>query len=204
MRKEKKSFSETRFYPVFFMIIVTIVFVGVLAFFYQATIERVENYQTQNYKKSLISLFGYSTEDIEKTYNQNFQKAEKNDLVYYKVISDNVLKGYCFDISGSGLWGTINAIVAVTPDFQKIIGFDILKQNETPGLGGRITEDWFKDQFTNKVLKKQDTIIQYQLIPEDETTKENQIKQITGATFSSKAVVTILYNNVLEIVQKVE
>ena len=111
-------------------------------------------------------------------------------------ISDSILLGYCFPISGSGLWGTIQALLAVTPDFGKIINLEIIIQNETPGLGGRITENWFKDQFKGKIMIDNNIISNFVLIPENDTSGEIEINQITGATVSSKAVVDMIFKNV--------
>lgn len=190
---EKRSFSDTRIYPIFFMIVITIIFIGILAAFYQFTLERVELYREMNYQKSIIGLFSLPQDNVKKIYESNFTQLEKSGLIYYEAKNEGNVRGYVFDISGSGLWGTINALVAVTPDFKNIIGIDILSQNETPGLGGRITENWFKNQFRGKSLIQKGKINRFKLIAEDEKTKSNEINQITGATSSSKAMVDIIY-----------
>jgi Na+-transporting NADH:ubiquinone oxidoreductase subunit C len=196
MKPEKKTFTETRFYPIFFMIIITAFFVGILAVFYQGTEARVRIYEEKSYQKSLLKVFGFPDQDVS-VFQTYFEKAE-NEFVYYIAKDKGNIIGFCFDISGSGLWGTINAIIAVDTNFDRIIGLDILKQNETPGLGGRITEEWFKKQFQNKPLKKDGEIIKFRLIAEDEKQEIQDIRQITGATFSSKAVVDIVFNEVLK------
>jgi len=121
---------------------------------------------------------------------------EKKDIRYYQAVKDSTLLGYAFEISGSGLWGTIKALIAVTPDFSRIVNIEILDQNETPGLGGRITEDWFKKQFQNKPLVFDKKFKKYKLVAEDARPSDFEIIQITGATFSSKAVVNIIYEKV--------
>ena len=60
---EKKSFSETRVYPIFFMIILTIVFVGVLATFYHSTQDRVQSYKAKNLQTTILTLFDLPTEN---------------------------------------------------------------------------------------------------------------------------------------------
>jgi Na+-transporting NADH:ubiquinone oxidoreductase subunit C len=196
MKAEKVRFSETRFYPIFFMIIITLFFVGILAVFYHSTEDKIREYEEINYKKAVLKVFGLLDRDV-----SSFKKYvdEKEEPFRYFIAKENdTIIGYSFDISGSGLWGTIDAVIAVDVNFEKIIGLEILKQNETPGLGGRITEDWFKNQFYEKPLKMDDEIKKFRLIAEDQTAEKNDIKQITGATFSSKAVVDIIYNEVLK------
>jgi len=198
MASEKKLFRETRAYPVVFMLAITIIFIGILATIYQLTLERVESYRQTMLKKMVLSVFDLPVEDIDKNFDKYITLSNIDNLMYYEAVSDSILMGYCFPISGSGLWGTIQALLSVTPDFDKIINIDILEQNETPGLGGRITEDWFKNQFQGKTLLIDDEPQLFSMIPENEKAKSNEICQITGATASSKAVVDMIYKNVVK------
>jgi len=192
MGKAKKPFRESTLYPIFFMIIITIVFIGILATFYQATYPKVQKHEQLSLKKMILKSFDLPTNNIEDTFNLYITEKKVNDLVFYQARKDSVL-GNCFLISGSGLWGTVNALLAVSSDFEKIIGFEILSQNETPGLGGRITEKWFTSQFKDKRLFGNGKIIKFTLVSEENKIANNQIKQITGATSSSKAVINMIY-----------
>ena len=196
MANEKKLFRETRAYPVIFMLIITVIFIGILATFYQLSFTKVQKYRETQLKKMVMSTFELPTQNIENDFTKYIIIREMEDLMYYESRSDSILLGYCFPISGSGLWGTIHALLAVTPDFEKIINLEIVDQNETPGLGGRITENWFKDQFKGKILINNNIFNSFVLIPENETTKDSEINQITGATASSKAVVEMIYKDV--------
>ncbi len=198
MASERKLFRETRAYPVIFMLAITIIFIGILATFYQLSFERVESYRQSMLRKMVLSVFDLPVEDIDKNFDKYITLSNIDNLMYYEAVSDSILMGYCFPISGSGLWGTIQALLSVTPDFDKIINIDILEQNETPGLGGRITEDWFKNQFQGKTLLIDDEPQLFSMIPENEKAKSNEICQITGATASSKAVVDMIYKNVVK------
>ncbi len=196
MVNEKKLFRETRLYPIIFMLIITIIFIGILATFYQLSLNKVTQYREVQLKKLVLKVFEFPIQNIETDYLRYISKQELEGLTYYEAKSDSVLLGYCFPISGSGLWGTIQALLAVTPDFRKIINLEIVNQNETPGLGGRITENWFKEQFHGKILFDNDVIRNFVLIPENEINEDNEVNQITGATASSKAVVDMIYKNV--------
>lgn len=196
MVKDKKLFRETRPYPVVFMVIITIIFIGILATFYQLSFERVTIYRQTQLKKMVLDVFGLPSENIEADFANYITTSQNEEIMYYEARLDSVFLGYCFPISGSGLWGTIQALLAVTPDFGEIISIEIVNQNETPGLGGRITEDWFKDQFKGKILVNDDVVSAFMLIPENEICQEKDINQITGATASSKAVVDMIFKNV--------
>jgi Na+-transporting NADH:ubiquinone oxidoreductase subunit C len=201
MSGSRRDLTDTRFYPVLFMIIVTVVFIGILATFYLSTQQKVELYKENNRKLIILDLFGLPTTDISSVYNKRIRERsiEGTDQTFYEAWQDSLMLGYCFPVSGNGLWGTINALIAVSPDLKDILAMEIVSQNETPGLGGRITEDWFKDQFRNIPVVKNDRVIEYELIAEEENQQDYKIRQITGASGSSKAVVNMLYKEMLRI-----
>lgn len=196
MEKEKKNFSETRVYPIVFMVIVTIFFGSILAAFYHTTKERVENHARTRFNTALLSLFNLPAE--ENAFEQYIKMKSENQYIAYDEAGD--LLGYCFDVKGSGLWGTIRLLMAVDADLETLIGIEILSQNETPGLGGRITEKQFLSQFSGKDIVDEGEVISYSLVPEGEPINKMQVSQITGATASSKAVVDMLYRNMKEII----
>lgn len=200
MDKNKKYFSETKFYPILFMIILTIFFIGILATFHHLTAERITRYQEEKLKREILILFSIEIQDINTDFERYITKESKADLDYYVAYKDSLL-GYCFPISGQGLWGSIEALLALTPDFEEIVNLAILEQNETPGLGGRITEGWFLSQFSEKPISEEGEILSYNLIPEGEPTRAQQVNQITGATSSSRAVVRMLHENAKQILR---
>lgn len=200
MAKGKKYFSETKFYPILFMIILTIFFIGILATFHHLTAERITRYQEEKLKREILNLFSIEIVDVNTDFERYISKESEAGLDYYVAYRDSLL-GYCFPIAGQGLWGTIEALLALTPNLEHIINIAILEQNETPGLGGRITEDWFLSQFSEKPIYEEGEIISYNLIPEGEPRRAQQVNQITGATSSSRAVVRILHENAKQILR---
>lgn len=86
--------------------------------------------------------------------------------------------GYIAEGHGKGYSGYINLLTATDAGFvvQKIA---ILHHTETPGLGDEIGKDYFLNQFEGKTV---DTL---EVIKGD---TEDNIKAITGATISSRAV----------------
>lgn len=106
----------------------------------------------------------------------------------------------------------IQAMVALDTDFQ-ILGLEVIEHEEDPGLGGEITQDYFKNQFVGKSFEKlKELKVIKEPLPEDyelyletmgaeerglsareveEIQKHYQDKDIyalTGATISSAAV----------------
>lgn len=92
--------------------------------------------------------------------------------LYYKVNDkDGKFVGVAFKAYGDGYSSDIETMVGMRPD-GTITNIKILNQNETPGLGTRVTESSFTGQFSNKNIQNL-----------------NEVQAITGATISSGAVI---------------
>jgi Na+-transporting NADH:ubiquinone oxidoreductase subunit C len=83
--------------------------------------------------------------------------------------------------------------LALSPDKTKISGMAIISHSETPGLGGRIAENWFLKQFrdekifTGKIVftKTEDGKGNY-------NSDDGQIDTITGASRTSELLAIII------------
>jgi electron transport complex protein RnfG len=87
-------------------------------------------------------------------------------------------------------------MVGVGPDLQEVKGIQILESSETPGLGGKIRGESFKNQFRDL-----SAVGEIGLVKSAEPDK-GEVQAITGATISSKAVVNII-NKELSRVRKI-
>lgn len=107
--------------------------------------------------------------------------------------------------SGSGLWGTITGVLAVSPDLSEIKGLEIITHNETPGLGGRIEEEWFKNQFRGEQVSKDPGSKKISVIKgtgrgADTDPSNSEVEGVTGATLTSISIETIINNTLAELV----
>lgn len=94
--------------------------------------------------------------------------------------------GYSLVYSGNGFQGKIKMMIGLTDDLSKITSIEILEQSETPGLGTKILETPYKDQFNGLIPNPA-----IKLVKGVEPSNPNEVQAITGATISSRAVVTI-------------
>jgi electron transport complex protein RnfG len=98
---------------------------------------------------------------------------------WYEAQKSGKTIAYVVPSETKGFGGTIKMLVAVTPD-GKVIDFNILSANETPGLGDNASKDFFRNRFKNKVADDLE-------VTKDPTNTKN-IQAMTGATISSRAV----------------
>lgn len=109
--------------------------------------------------------------------SSRFEEAYINGKEAYKGYDDHgQLVGLALPLEGDGFQGVIRMMVGVDIESDKILGMKILEHLETPGLGARIGEDDFQEQFRGKSINDK-------FIPGDD------VDGITGATVSSRAVV---------------
>ncbi|WP_020674503.1 RnfABCDGE type electron transport complex subunit G [Geopsychrobacter electrodiphilus] len=101
-------------------------------------------------------------------------------LTFYRGRKNGELTGTAFKvIATDGYSGNIEIMVGLNPQ-DSLNGIEILNHSETPGLGARIVEPAFKNQFKGKSLKNADWRVKKD---------GGQFDQITGATISPRAVV---------------
>ena len=214
MTKERTPFTDTIYYPVLFMIAVTIVFVGVLAVLYRSYESKIEANKQNEYQLQIVNLLSGSISkatgtpeatlmgDPTATYKKYVVEEPGYARKCFAAVVDGKKLALCFDIGGQGLWGSMRALLALSPDLTEIYDFAVYDQMETPGLGARITEDVFRTQFRGKKVIADGKAVVFTVIPERQMGgSETQIRQITGATITTNSVIrmikdeiTILYN----------
>lgn len=143
----------------------------------QATSQRIE-------EQVLTYVQGPSLEQIFSDYDNNPVKDRKTfdlpsgPVTVFPAMKGGKLTGVAFETYGKGYGGPIGIMVGFVTDGSRLEGIGVTTMKETPGLGARIVEPDFRDQFkahsTAKVaLKKQG----------------GDISAISGATISSTGTV---------------
>jgi electron transport complex protein RnfG len=133
-------------------------------------------------------------EEIKSTLEEIFPEMSEYELEgeVYVIYQDGGKTGYAFIASGSGYGGNIDILVGLDNNFN-IKDISVLRQTETPGLGSRITESTFTDQF--KGLSAGEVALR---------ADDGRIDAITGATISSKAVVDTVREKMIEIIDSLQ
>ena len=165
------------------MLIASVVCVGGVSTAYVMTKQQIRiNEQMVKYKAVLYSAgisIPENPEEVEKVYQDNVEEIKGDDgkIKYYKIDGDR----YAMDSTGTGLWGALKAVICFNKSLEKIEGIAFTYQNETPGLGGRIEEKCFKEQFRGKLPP-------IKMVRDGGKAKDNEFDAITGATITCTGV----------------
>jgi Na+-transporting NADH:ubiquinone oxidoreductase subunit C len=193
----KTELVKERLFTIFFMVAVTFVaisFVGVVDIVTAKSVERnkglflrqaVADAYGKTQLDSIDALFDWYDNEVEVVTNQS------GEVDHFWVDTPDGNESLVLVHRGSGLWGGITAFVGFEADGQTIRGVNYQDHVETPGLGARIDEDWFRRQFKGKSGPFE------ALLPEpavkDSLSDNNQaFHQVTGATITSSSVRTIM------------
>ncbi len=139
--------------PVLFMIVVTFVYTSVLAGINAITIDRIELNEQLSDQLSFLYVLDKlpedtSAENVNELFEQLINEVEVNGSIVYEGFNEEgELIAYIIPISGSAVWGELRGLVSLSTDFEEVLGIEFLSHNETPGLGARIDEESFKEQF---------------------------------------------------------
>lgn len=185
-------------YTIIFSTLSSVLLVFILALIYTQTADKVE----ENKKKVLFSAAlkaihvdfdAKNFKDIKSKFDEHFpEKADEHGVLHTTLNDKEVLLA---PFSGKGLWGEIKGKIALSKDIDKIIGLVITDQEETPGLGGRIGEDWFQDQFSNETLTPGMNLeVKKGSGTGDKDPDNNTVDAIGGATLTSGYFQTLINN----------
>lgn len=189
-------------YPVIFMLGLTLVLTLALALLNQVTTPTVKFNQDIELKHKILNVFNILPEDtsasnIDKTFKDNVVEEDYKGNKLYILKKDGEEKAYAVPINGPGLWGSISGYVGITKDMKKLVGIEFIKQDETPGLGGRITEDEYKNQYRDLDISKP---VDGKIVINKPANGGN-IDAISGATQTSTFVVNMINEDVNEFIK---
>ena len=166
----------------------------ILAGTYSGLLPRIEENRRRALNASLTSLFGTAA-------TLSFGLVPSEDaLVYEGRLPDGQLRGYAVQVEAQGYGGAMTLLVGLSADLTTTEGIEVVEQLETPGLGGRISEDAFRSQF--KGLDPRVEILYVKNV--EPAIDRNEIQAISGATITSRAVVRAINAQVPRAIDNLE
>lgn len=175
-----------RWFPVFYMFIVTAFFSSIVIGVSQLTRERVTANQKLAFEQAVLSvmpgIFDAAADDLELHLRFVEQVAEPDEFSAgaYTLKKNGRLVAYALQISGQGFWAPIKGVIGIGADKKTITGVVFYEQKETPGLGAQITTADFRDQFQGRVISMTDKPINIRR--QGNILGKNDVYAITGAT----------------------
>jgi len=150
-------------------------------------------------KRAVLSALGVEslTDDEVLSRFEEVEQLENDGMTVFRATVDGETV-YAKQFSGSGLWGTITGVLGVNGDVSATVGLEIINHNETPGLGGRITEQWFTEQFAGEQIAGEG--ITFTAGDGDTDYDNSEVDGITGASRTTESMERII-NREIETLQ---
>ncbi len=192
--------------------VMVIIVAFLLAFVASALKETQEANVANDTKGQILSALGYdkASIDVAKVYAEKVQDnlfeagelkpyEDKFNTTYGSLIKDGKLhvftsttaqgeQAYVLPVVGRGLWGGLWGYVAVNEAKDKVLGTYFYHESETAGLGARISEKWFQDQFNGKPIFGEDGEVALTVVKAGSAKNEFEVDGVTGATLTSNGV----------------
>lgn len=131
---------------------------------------------------------------------KRYEPVKNVNFEVYKVFNQTDSSiGYSLVYAGNGFQGKIKMMIGLTVDLNKITSIEILDQSETPGLGTKILEPSYKDQYNGLT-----PMTGIKLVKGVAPSNSNEVQAITGATISSRAVVAIVNEGIKKLKELVD
>jgi len=179
---------KEQFKMIQFVVILGIVAAGILIGSQGYTMDLITENQEYTLKSTILNAFeiDFTEATVLDVYEKSVRKEVKDDTVLY--YSEDGTVG--FEINGKGLWGPIDGFMTLEPDLVTIKAIQIIYNEETPGLGGVIAEQWYLNKFKGKKFSPAIAIIK-----SADMSSETEIDSISGATMTSNAFELMLNEN---------
>lgn len=193
-----------------FSVVTSVVFTLAIMVVQVATKGAVERNQRLLEQKALVDILrlgdirAMTPEQISSTFDTRTQRRKVRDpqtgreveivVAHEGAAGQSKVTGYAVPVQGIGFWELISGYLGVTADLKKVTGIAILRQAETPGLGGEITQEHWRRRWEGLSIDRPARDDKYVYVggskpesPQDPR-QGRHVEAITGATGTSVAV----------------
>ncbi len=145
-----------------------------------------------------------SSQELVKVFEANVRTEQLGELTTYTYFgseSESAGQAVAIPLAGPGLWGPIKGFLALESDMATIRGISFHEQEETPGLGGEINSQWFRDQFKGKSITDAAGNPGLHIV-RGGGSGPNEVDAITGATMTCEKVEIMLNAAIEQIIEE--
>ncbi len=190
-------------YTLIYVAVISAVFTGGIMALYAVSQPTIQRNAALFEQKALVDAFNIGDvqtlpgDEIAAIFSDRIHKLDNvtdsetgATFVVYALDSTDNPTAIAFTITGTGFWARIDGFLAVTPDLNRIVGITFLKHQETPGLGGRITERAWRESFRGLDISPPPADEPILIIAADAPADQADrcVDAISGATGTSSAV----------------
>ena len=208
--------TNSNVYTVCYAAVMVVIVAFLLAFVASALKETQEANVANDTKGQILSALVYdkATIDVAKVYEEKVKDnlVENGELkpfegkfntTYGSLIKNGELhvftgttadgeSAYVIPVVGRGLWGGLWGYIAVNETKDKVLGTYFYHESETAGLGARISEKWFQNQFIGKPIFDGENNVVLTVVKAGAAQNDNEVDGVTGATLTSKGVAAMV------------
>ena len=193
---------QTPGYTLGFMAVLCLVFGTGVATVHYATRDMLAANEQLNHNRMVCAVFGLPVDgrapaDYARAMTKTLETARVPDgrggtrVLYRHAQADPPLMAFTFH--GMGFWDRIEGVAAMTLDLETMVRLRFLDHKETPGLGGRIEEPAFLDQFEGLQPDWSGPPDRRIVIGADSgASARHRVDAVTGATQTSTALMRFL------------
>jgi Na+-transporting NADH:ubiquinone oxidoreductase subunit C len=189
---------KERIFSVVYMFFLTLVFTSVVSLVKHVNAEKIRLNEEVKLQAVVLDALGIKVrsgpsrnEAVTALFGERVRLVEGEERTIYAGYDEQgeEIVGYAFPAGGPGFWGPIEAMVGVDAGVTEIVGVRFPRHSETPGLGARMTEPQFRDQFRGLPLRKTAGRDAYfRLVAPGSASAPGELDAITGATMTSGAI----------------
>jgi len=215
--KSKGVNTNSNVYTVLYASVMVIIVAFLLAFVASALKETQDANVANDTKGQILSALGYDKDAIdvaavfaekvqdnllenrelkpyEGKFNTSYGALIKNgELHVFTSTTADGTPAYVIPVVGRGLWGGLWGYIALSAMVPgEVLGTYFYHESETAGLGARIGEKWFQDQFIGKPVFDEDGEIALTVVKAGSAQKETEVDGVTGATLTSNGVAAMI------------
>ena len=146
-----------------------------------------------------------TSKQVVEAREKNIKEQTRGDLttyVYSPPEANGQVLATAVRFAGPGLWGPVKGFLALETDMKTIRGMTIYEQEETPGLGGEIGTEGFRERFVGKKIQDKDGNVGMVITKPDSAKEQNEIDGISGATMTCDKLQAMLNEAIKRIVEE--
>ena len=189
--KKKGIDTNSNVYTIVYAAIMVVIVAFLLAFVSDAlkpTQDANVLRDTKNQILTSLNIEGLSGDAVDAKYAEVITDTlDSNDKAIYVANVDGIVK-YVLPVKGRGLWGGLWGYIAVDENKSQVYGTYFSHESETAGLGARINERWFQQQFNGKPIFDEAGNIALTVVKQGSVILPTEVDGVTGATLTSKGV----------------